>query len=150
MHLLIKKMKYQRLFIFLFSMQLLGYPVYAQATSVDYMRAAIEATNQKHYKEAIILCDAAIAVNSTSSAAYFHRGYNKLLLKDYKAAIVDLSVCLDLSPNNIRAYLYRGYSNQKAGNSWAASTDYNSARKLDSIETFAFVAGNMFRASLGN
>lgn len=143
-------MKYLRLFTFLILLVLLGYPVHAQATGVDYMRAAIEATNKKQYKNAIVLCDAAIAMNSTSSVAYFHRGYNKLLLKDYKAAIVDFSVCLDLSPNNLRAYLYRGYSNQKAGNSWAASSDYNSARKIDAMETFAFVAGNMFRASLGN
>jgi tetratricopeptide (TPR) repeat protein len=143
-------MKYLRLFTFLVLLLLLSYPIYAQATGVDYMRAAIEATNKKQYKNAILLCDAAIALNSTSSVAYFHRGYNKLLLKDYKAAIVDLSVCLDLSPDNVRAFLYRGYSNQKAGNSWAATNDYNSARKIDAMETFAFVAGNMFRASLGN
>lgn len=143
-------MKYLRLFTFLVLLLLLGYPVHAQATSIDYMRAAIEATNKKQYKDAILLCDAAISLNSTSSVAYFHRGYNKLLLKEYKAAIVDFSVCLDLSPNNTRAFLYRGYSNQKAGNTWDASSDYNSARKIDALETFAFVAGNMFRASMGN
>lgn len=115
----------------------------AQATATDYMRAAIEATNKKHYQRAIELCDAAIAINSTGSTAYFHRGYNRILLKDYEAAIVDLSVCLDLSPDNLSAYLYRGYSNQKTGNSMAATRDYNSARKIDVIETLAFLVGHL-------
>jgi len=89
-------------------------------------------------------------LNNTNSLAYFHRGYNKVLLKDYQGAIVDFSVFLDLSPDNIRAYLYRGYSHQKAGISWEAIRDCNNARRIDSIETFAFMAGNFFRSSLGN
>ena len=68
----------------------------------------------------------------------------KILLKEYDAAIVDLSVCLDLSPDNLSAYLYRGYSNQKAGNSLAASLDYNNARKIDVMETLAFLVGHLF------
>ena len=114
-----------------------------QATSTDYMRAAIKATNKKQYTTAIQLCNAAIVLNSTSSVAYFHRGYNKMLLKEYEAAIVDLTVCLDLSPDNLSAFLYRGFSNQKAGNTMAASLDYNSARKIDVIETLAFLAGHL-------
>lgn len=129
---------------FIFTLLLLSNTSQAQATATDYMRAAIEATNKKQYTRAIELCNAAIALNSTESTAYFHRGYNKVLIKDYDAAIVDLTVCLDLSPNNLSAYLYRGYSNQKAGNSLAASRDYNSARKIDIIQTFAFLAGYLF------
>lgn len=124
-------------FIFLFLYNI----TQGQATSNDYMRAAIEATNKKQYEKAIQLCDAAIALNSTGAAAYFHRGYNRMLLKEYEAAIVDLTVCLDLSPNNLGAYLYRGLSNQKAGNSLAASRDYNNARKIDTLETMVFLAG---------
>lgn len=130
-------------FAFIFTLILLSNTSYGQATATDYMRAAIEATNKKQYTRAIQLCDAAIALNSTGSAAYFHRGYNKILLKEYNAAIVDLSVCLDLSPDNLSAYLYRGYSNQKAGNSLAATRDYNSARKIDIIETLAFLTGHL-------
>lgn len=121
----------------------------AQAKSTDYLKAALEATNQKQYSKAVALCDAAILLNNTNSIAYFHRGYNKIMMKDYQGAITDLSVCLDLNPDNIRAFLYRAYSNQKAGNSWSATQDYNSARRIDALETFAFMAGNIFRSSLG-
>ncbi len=121
----------------------------AQANASDYLKAAITATEQKQYTRAIALCDAAINKNNTYSAAYFHRGYNKLLIKDYEGAIVDFTVCLDLSPDNLWAYLYRGHANQKAGNSWSATRDFNSARKIDSIETLAFMTANIFRSSLG-
>ena len=77
--------------VFIFAFLLLNYAGYGQATATDYLRAAIEATNKKQYNRAIELCDEAIAQNSTWSAAYFHRGYNKILLKEYNAAIVDLS-----------------------------------------------------------
>ncbi|HPF63205.1 hypothetical protein [Lentimicrobium sp.] len=123
--------------------------VSAQADASDYLKAAINATEQKQYTRAIALCDAAINKSNTYSAAYFHRGYNKLLIKDYEGAIVDFTVCLDLSPDNLWAYLYRGHANQKAGNSWSATRDFNSARKIDSIETLAFMTANMFRSSLG-
>ena len=135
-------MKHSLFFIFTFL--LLSCASHGQATATDYMRAAIEATNKKQYTRAIELCNTAISMNSTESTAYFHRGYNKVLLKDYDAAIVDLTVCLDLSPDNLSAFLYRGYSNQKAGNSMAATRDYNSARKLDIIETLAFLAAHLF------
>jgi tetratricopeptide (TPR) repeat protein len=123
--------------------------VSAQVDASDYLKAAINATEQKQYTRAIALCDAAINKSNTYSAAYFHRGYNKLLIKDYEGAIVDFTVCLDLSPDNLWAYLYRGHANQKAGNSWSATRDFNSARKIDSIETLAFMTANMFRSSLG-
>ena len=137
-------MKNIHYFAFILTFLLLSSRSYSQATATDYIRAAIEATNKKQYTSAVTLCDASIALNSTNSVAYFHRGYNRILLKEYKAAIVDLTVCLDLSPDNLRAYLYRGYSNQKAGNSLAASRDYNSARKIDTIETLAFMVGTLF------
>ena len=71
----------------IFTFLLLSNLSYAQATSTDYMRAAIQATNKKDYKRAIELCDAVIAMKSTESTAYFHRGYNRILLKEYDAAI---------------------------------------------------------------
>lgn len=116
----------------------------------DYLRAALEATAQKNYREAVAYCDLALNENSTYGAAYFHRGYNKLLLKDYKAAIVDFTVCIDLNSDNIDAYLYRGLCNQKAGNNLAATRDYNLARQIDSIQTLAFITGNFFRSGLRN
>lgn len=139
----------KKYFVFFFCI-MLAVNASAQAKSTDYLKAALEATNQKQYSRAVALCDAAILLNNTNSVAYFHRGYNKILMKDYQGAITDFTVCLDLSPDNIRAYLYRAYSNQKAGNSWSATQDYNSARRIDALETFAFMAGNIFRSSLGN
>lgn len=143
-------MKYIRQTVLFTIILLLVNNAMGQAKASDYLKAAIEATNQKKYERAVLLCDAAISLNNTNSTAYFHRGYNKLLLKDYQGAIVDFSVCLDLSPDNLSAYLYRAYSNQKAGNKWESTRDYNSARRIDAIETFAFMAGNLFRSSLGD
>jgi tetratricopeptide (TPR) repeat protein len=143
-------MKYIKQTLFFAIFLLMVNSTMGQAKASDYLKAAIEATNQKKYERAVSLCDAAISLNNTISTAYFHRGYNRLLLKDYQGAIVDFSVCLDLSPDNLSAYLYRAYSNQKAGNKWESSRDYNSARRIDAIETFAFMAGNLFRSSLGD
>lgn len=143
-------MKSIQLFLIILSVFLLSFSSQGQAKPSDYLKAALVATNQKQYTKAVALCDAAIMLNNTNSLAYFHRGYNKVLLNDYQGAIVDFTVCLDLSPDNIRAYLYRGYSNQKAGNNWEASRDYNQARRIDSLETFAFMAVNFVRSSFGN
>lgn len=123
-----------------------GFP---QNKPEKYLKAAIEATKSKKFIQAVVLCDAAINLDNTYETAYFHRGYNKLLLKDYAGALVDFTVCIDLNSENLNAYLYRGLANQKAGNSWAATEDYNSARRIDSMETFAFIAGNIFRSGLG-
>lgn len=112
----------------------------------DYLKAALSATEQKHYKQAITYCDLAVAANSTYNAAYFHRGYNKFMLKDYAGAIVDFSVCIDLNSDYIDAYLYRGLCQQKRGNNLAATRDYNLARQINSVQTLAFITGNFFRS----
>lgn len=116
----------------------------------DYLKAAISATEQKNYKQAIAYCDLALTANSTYNAAYFHRGYNKLLLRDYDGAIVDFSVCIDLNSDYLDAYLYRALCNQKAGNTMAATRDYNLARQINAVETLAFLTGNLFRSGLGS
>jgi len=117
----------------------------AQHKASDYLKAALVSTKNKNYSQAVMLCDAAINLNNVYESAYFHRGYNKLLLKDYAGAIIDFSVVIDLNTENLDAYLYRGLANQKAGNKWAATEDYNQARKIDSVETLAFITTNIFR-----
>lgn len=114
--------------------------------ATDYLQAAVTATQKKDYKKAISYCDLAVASNSTYVAAYFHRGYNKYLLKDYAGAIVDFTVCTDLNADHLQAYLYRGLCHQKLGRSLAATKDYNLARQIDSVETLAFITGNLFRS----
>lgn len=123
-----------------------GYP---QNKAGQYLKAALEATKSKNYIQAVVLCDAAINLDNTFEKAYFCRGYNKLLLKDYAGALVDFTVCLDLNSENLDAYLYRGLTNQRAGNRWAATEDYNSARQIDAMETMAFITGNLFRSGVG-
>lgn len=123
-----------------------GFTLNQKAT--DYLKAAIVATQQKNYKKAIVYCDLAVNSNSTYTSAYFHRGYNKFMLKDYTGAIVDFNVCIDLNSDYLEAYLYRALCNQKAGNNIAATRDYNLARQINSIETLAFITGNLFRSGL--
>ena len=135
-------MKKALLYIFLlFTMS--GYAIGQKAS--DYLKAAVVATQHKNYKQAIAYCDLALSANSTYNEAYFHRGYNKFLLKDYAGAIVDFSVCIDLNSDYLDAYLYRALCHQKSGNNLAATRDYNLARQIDSIETLAFITGNLFR-----
>ncbi|HLO92192.1 MAG: tetratricopeptide repeat protein [Chloroflexota bacterium] len=112
----------------------------------DYLKAAIAATEQKKYKQAIAYCDLAVSENSTYNAAYFHRGYNKFLLKDYAGAIVDFSVCIDLNGDYLDAYLYRGLCQQKLGHNLSATRDYNLARQINAVETLAFLTGNFIRS----
>lgn len=117
----------------------------AQQKSNDYLKAAIEATRQKQYTQAIKYCDSAVKLNSTLVEAYFHRGFNRLKLKDYTGAKVDFTICLELNRDNLSAYLYRGLTNQKLGNTWDASRDFMSARKIDTLETLSFITVNVFR-----
>lgn len=122
---------------------------FPQNKAGQYVRAALEATKNKNFSQAILLCDAAINLDNTYETAYYHRGYNKLLLKDYAGALIDFTVCLDLNSENLYAYLYRGLANQRMGNRWAATEDYNAARKIDAMETLAFLTGNIFRSGIG-
>jgi tetratricopeptide (TPR) repeat protein len=118
---------------------------FAQRKPSDYLKAALVSTKNKNYSQAVILCDAAINMNNTYETAYFHRGYNKLMMKDYTGALIDFSIVIDLNSENLDAYLYRGLTNQKAGNKWAATQDYNAARRIDAVETLAFMTTSLFR-----
>lgn len=111
----------------------------------EYFKAAIISTEKKMYKQAIAYCDLAINSNSTYAQAYYHRGYNKFMLKDYQGALVDFNVSIDLNNENLNAYLYRGLCNQCLGNNISATRDYNYARRIDAVETLAFITGNIFR-----
>lgn len=135
----------RRLILLFLALLLLFTSGFAQHKASDYLKAAIVSTKNKNYSQAVLLCDAAINLNNVYESAYFHRGYNKLLLKDYTGALIDFSVVLDLNAENLDAYLYRGLANQKAGNKCAATEDYNKARKIDSVETLAFITANIFR-----
>jgi tetratricopeptide (TPR) repeat protein len=118
---------------------------FTQYKASDYLRAALVATKKKKYDQAVLLCDAAINLNNLYESAYFHRGYNKFLMKDYEGALVDFTVVIDLNADNLDAYLYRALTNQKAGRRWAATEDYNAARRIDTPETMAFITTNLFR-----
>ncbi len=135
-----KKALFPLLFFVVFS----GFALNQKAT--DYLKAALVATQKKEYKKSIAYCDLALNSNSTYIAAYFHRGYNKFMLKDYNGAIIDFNVCIDLNSDYLDAYLYRALCNQKKGNNIAATRDYNLARQINSVETLAFITGNMFRS----
>jgi tetratricopeptide (TPR) repeat protein len=118
---------------------------FSQRNASDYLKAALVATKNKSYSQAVLLCDAAINLNNTFETAYFHRGYNKLLMKDYSGALIDFSIVIDLNTENLDAFLYRGLTNQKAGNKWAATQDYNAARRINAVETLAFLTTSLFR-----
>jgi tetratricopeptide (TPR) repeat protein len=135
----------KKLLIIVFTLFFVSANGLSQYKASDYLRAALVATKNKKYSQAIILCDAAINLSNTYESAYFHRGYNKLLMKDYAGAIIDFDVVIELNPDNVDAWLYRALSNQRAGNNGAATSDYNSARKIDLVRTVAFAGANLLR-----
>jgi tetratricopeptide (TPR) repeat protein len=137
--------KMKKILIIVFTLFFVSANGLSQYKASDYLRAALVATKNKKFTQAIILCDAAINLSNTYESAYFHRGYNKLLLKDYAGALIDFDVVIELNPDNLDAWLYRALTNHRAGNGMAASSDINSARKIDMIQTLAFVSTNIFR-----
>jgi tetratricopeptide (TPR) repeat protein len=120
----------------------------AQSSSMDFLRYAVEATENHDYLGAIVLCDRALELNNQNELALYHRAYNLFLLGDYAGAIEDATRSISLNNKLADTYLLRAEAKLKMGERLSAMNDYNQARRLDSSITFAHFAQLFFRAIL--
>jgi tetratricopeptide (TPR) repeat protein len=65
---------------------------------------AIELINEKKYKEAILVLDELIFLDSLNNHAYFQRGISHYELKMFDNAINDFSKVISIEPDNANAY----------------------------------------------
>jgi tetratricopeptide (TPR) repeat protein len=120
----------------------------AQNSSMDFLRYAVEATQNQDHLGAIVLCDRALELNNQNELAWYHRAYNRFLLGDYAGAIEDATHSINLNAKLADTYLLRAEAKLKMGERLSAMNDYNQARRLDSSITFAHFAQLFFRAIL--
>ena len=66
---------------------------------------------EKHFEEAIKLCDEAIEKDDKDEDAYFQKASCYFELKDYNTAIENLNKIIELNPNNEKAYFNRAFLN---------------------------------------
>ncbi|WP_300368378.1 tetratricopeptide repeat protein, partial [Brachyspira sp.] len=65
---------------------------------------------EKHFEEAIKLCDEAIEKDDKDEDAYFFKGNCYFDLKNYNKGIENLTKTIELNPNYEKAYFNRGLS----------------------------------------
>ncbi len=131
--------------LIIIALSLFTYAGRAQKTSVDFLRYAIEATENKDYTGAIVLCEHSLALEGNNELAYYHRGFNRLMIGDYKGAIADATKSIELNDKVADFYLLRAEARLKTGERLSAISDYNRARKLDGSITIVHFAQNLFR-----
>lgn len=117
----------------------------AQKSAIDYLRYAVEATENQDYTGAIVLCDHSIALDSRNELAWYHRAYNRFMMGDFKGAMKDVDQSIELNGNIADAYLLRAEVKLKLGERMSALSDYNRARRLDGSITVAHFAQNLFK-----
>jgi tetratricopeptide (TPR) repeat protein len=117
-----------------------------QTSAIDYLRYAVEATENGDYAGAIALCDHSIALNNSNELAYYHRAFNRFMIGDFKGAVDDATKSIELNNRIADTYLLRAEARLKLGERRSAVGDYNRARKLDGSITFAHFAQNLFNA----
>jgi len=117
-----------------------------QTSAVDYLRYAVEATENGDYAGAIALCDYSIAIDNSNELVYYHRAFNRFTIGDYTGAIDDATKSIELNNSIADTYLLRAQARLKLGERMSAIGDYNRARKLDGSITFAHFAQNLLNA----
>lgn len=124
---------------------LLPFTNLAQKSATDYLRYAVEATENQDYTGAIVLCDHSLTLDNRNELAWYHRAYNRFMLGDFTGALADINKSIDLNGNIADAYLLRAEVRLKLGERMSALGDYNRARKLDGSITVAHFAQNLFK-----
>ena len=120
-------------------------PAYSQNSAIDYLRYAVEATENKDYTAAIVLCNHSISLDSSNELAYYHRAYNKFMVGDFQGAIEDATISIELNDRIADTWLLRAEAKLKMGERMSALADYNRARRLDGSVTITHFAQNLFR-----
>lgn len=126
--------------VFLVPIQIKG-----QTSAIDYLRYAVEATENGDYTGAVVLCERSIEINDENELAYYHRAYNRFLLGDYEGAVEDTTKSIELDDTIADSYLLRAEAKIRLGERMSALADYNRARRLDGSITITHFAQNLFK-----
>ena len=86
---------------------------------------------EKHFEEAIKLCDEAIEKDDKDEDAYFQKASCYFELKDYNTAIEELNKVIELNPNYEKAYFNRGLSKSYLKMYKEALEDFDFSIKLN-------------------
>jgi tetratricopeptide (TPR) repeat protein len=116
-----------------------------QTSATDYLRYAVEATENGDYTGAIVLCDRSIELNNSNELAYYHRAYNRFMLGDFRGTINDTTKAIELNDRLADSFLLRAEAKLKTGERMSAFADYNRARRLDGSITITHFAQNIFK-----
>ncbi len=118
---------------------------HAQTSSFDYLSYAVEATENGDYTGAIVLCNHSISLNNSNELAFYHRGYNRLMIGDFDGAIEDATRSIELNDRIADTYLLRAEARMKKGERFGALSDYNRARRIDGSVTISHLAQNLVK-----
>lgn len=119
---------------------------YGQTSAVDYLRYAVEATENGDYTGAIVLCNHSIALDNGNELAYYHRAYNRFMIGDIDGSIEDATTSIKLNDRIADSYLLRAEARMRKGERFGALADYNRARRLDGSVTIIHMAQNLIGA----
>lgn len=99
-------------------------------TALDYVKKGNIQLDLKNYKEALVLLNKAIEMDTEIGDAYAYRGMAKLNLKDYKGAVTDFDAAIKLIPDYGEVYDLRGIAKGELGDKVGACEDWNQAFAL--------------------
>jgi len=120
--------------------------VFGQAREAEFLRIAVDFTEENKHLEAIKVCDKLTKLMPESEDVYYLRGINKYMLNDYEGAILDFDSVLLLNPNYSDGYLYRAKSKKALKNYWGAMKDYNKAKDQNFSQTVTSLTGDVIKS----
>jgi tetratricopeptide (TPR) repeat protein len=120
--------------------------VFGQAREAEFLRIAVNYTEDNKYPEAIKVCDKLVKLMPENEDVYYLRGINKFLMNDYEGAISDFDSLLILNPNHSDGYLYRAKSKKAVKDYWGAMKDYNKAKDQNFSQTVTSLAGDVVKS----
>ncbi|MEI0539768.1 tetratricopeptide repeat protein [Brachyspira pulli] len=103
---------------------------------------------EKHFEEAIKLCDEAIEKDNKDEDAYFQKASCYFELKDYNTAIENLNKLIELNPKYKHAYFNRAISKAKLEMYEEAIKDYDKAIELNSNDEVYYINRGLSKSNL--
>ncbi|MFI5676708.1 tetratricopeptide repeat protein [Streptomyces cellulosae] len=121
-------------------------PTRAEAHSVR----GRELRQAKEYRQALVECDRAVALDPQSAKAYYGRGVTHALLGDHTAALTDLQRADELRPDTPWIILERGEALQALGRHEEAVTAFDRVLVLEPTEDIAWADRAYSKHALGD
>lgn len=116
----------------------------------EFLKVAIQKTEEGKYAELINYCSKAILINNDFEYAYYQRGFNYYRLMKYERALEDFNKALQYNADNANTYILRAECHSGLGNRMKAIKDYNRARKIDFFYTMGHISKNLLNTILSS